>query len=263
MATRERNHVTVSGEGTSTYLLAHGLGWDQRTWTPLVERLSVDARVVAFDQIGAGRSEHAAYDPVRHDRLDGYVDDLLEIVAELELRRPILVGHSAGALLGMLAEVARPGTFAGLAMLAPCPRYLAAPGYPAQMSADDLAELLDLMEHNFLGWAAAFAGLAAPQAEIARGLHDGFGAFEPRALRRFTELVLSYDARALLPGFTAPTLIVQCAHDALVPVAIGAWMAAAMPRATYRLLDVAGHFPHVSHPAEVEGLLRGFAAGLA
>lgn len=262
MGAVERNRVSVMGAGARTFLLMHGLGWDQRCWRDVAAALAEDARVVLLDQVGAGGSDRTAYDPVRHDSLDGYAEDLREVIEAVGGPPPVLVGHSVGATLGVLVEHARPGTFAGMVLLAPSPRYLAEPGYPALMTAADLADFLDLMEANFLGWAATFAGMAAPQAEVARRLEAGLTAFDARVLRRFTELTLRSDIRAILPSIDVPTRIVMCAGDAIVPPALGELMAAAMPRARCHVVDVAGHFPHITHPALVVAQVQELAEAL-
>lgn len=251
-----RNNVNILGSGARTFVLVHGMGLDQRCWREVAPRLATDSRVVLIDQVGAGASDRSAFDPARHDRLEGYADDLREVIDAVGGPRPVLVGHSIGGTLGILVEHARPGTFAGMVLVAPSPRYLTEPGYPAALTEEDLTQLFELMEANFLGWAAGFAGMAAPQAEIARELEAGLSAFDARVLRQFTALVLRSDIRAILPSIATPALVVQCARDAVVPVALGEYMARAMPSATCRVIDASGHFPQLSHPAVIEALLR-------
>ena len=57
---------------------------------------------------------------------------------------------------------------------------------------------------------------------------------------------------------TRPTLIVQCARDAIAPREVGAFMHNALGESTYRELDASGHCPHMSHPTETIDVIRGY-----
>lgn len=76
--------------------------------------------------------------------------------------------------------------------------------------------------------------------------------------RRFAELSFLVDARADLPRLRHPSLVLQCARDAVVPVAAADYVRRYLPGARHVLLDLDGHCPHVSHPREVEALVRAY-----
>ena len=77
-----RNNVKQLGQGDVTLMLAHGFGCDQSMWRFVAPALLDRYRVVLFDYVGSGRSEAAAYDPLRYDRLDGYASDVLALADE-------------------------------------------------------------------------------------------------------------------------------------------------------------------------------------
>lgn len=77
-----RNHVTLAGRAEGPVMVfAHGFGCDQDMWRKLVPFFAKGYRLVLFDHVGAGRSDAAAYDPVKYGSLDGSAADLLEICA--------------------------------------------------------------------------------------------------------------------------------------------------------------------------------------
>lgn len=93
-------------------VLTHGTGFHGRCWAPLAGVLGQAFHVWAIDQRGHGSSGHTAderYDDWRH-----FADDLLRVVDHLSLGRPAVAGHSLGGAIAVMAEQARPGTFAGL-----------------------------------------------------------------------------------------------------------------------------------------------------
>ena len=94
--------------------------------------------------------------------------------------------------------------------------------------------------------------------ELAGSLRDTFCALDPRMARRFAELSFLVDARADPPRLRHPSLVLQCARDAVVPVAAADYVRRYLPGARYVLLDVDEHCPHVSHPREVEALVRAY-----
>jgi pimeloyl-ACP methyl ester carboxylesterase len=68
-------------------------------------------RCYSLDLRGHGSSVAA---PSWQGSWDGFAQDLLAVVAGLDLHRPFAFGHSCGGATCLLAEEARPGTFRGL-----------------------------------------------------------------------------------------------------------------------------------------------------
>lgn len=254
-----RNNVNVLGTGDRTILLGHGFGCDQTMWRWIAPALAQDHRVVLFDYVGAGRSDRAAYDAVRYGSLSGYAADAIDVCEALGARGAVWIGHSISSMIGALASVARPDLFERLVMVAPSPRFLDdPPDYRGGFGERDISDLLDLMDHNFMGWATSLASMAVPSEDLSGVLRESFTSIDPRAARQFAEITFRCDLRDVLPRVAAPTLVLQCAHDDIAPVEVGEYTRRRLPRADYRLLDVAGHCPHMSHPDEVLGAVREF-----
>jgi sigma-B regulation protein RsbQ len=254
-----RNHVTVTGRGPAL-VFGDGFGCDQTAWQRVAPRFEKTHSVVLFDSVGADASDRGAYDPARHATLDGYARDLEEVCDAIGLEAPVFVGHSAGSIIGLLAAAASPTRFDRMVLLAPSPRFVDDPPYVGGFSRADVEQLLDLMEANFMGWASAVAQMALTTEELARGLRERFCAADPRMLRELARTIFLGDHRAVLPRVETPCLVVQCARDALVPTRVGEYVAATLPHARYRVLDVPGHMPHMSHPDEVATLVEEFLA---
>lgn len=93
-------------------VLLHGLSSNARYWQRLVDRLP-SRHAVALDQRAHGLS------PVPEDGLDEptLVDDVLRLVEDRRLERPVVVGHSFGAAVALSAAAAHPDRFGGLGIL--------------------------------------------------------------------------------------------------------------------------------------------------
>ena len=82
----------------------------------------------------------SAWDPKRYESLQGYADDILGIVRELDLRDVTYVGHSVAAMMGVLAVATDPSPFARLVLLTPSPCYIDKGDYRGGFTRADIDE---------------------------------------------------------------------------------------------------------------------------
>jgi sigma-B regulation protein RsbQ len=256
-----RNHVHVSGRGTQPMLFAHGFGCDQNMWRFVAPAFEDDYRVVRFDYVGSGRSDLSAYDPQRYATLDGYAQDVLDVVHALDLRDVILVGHSVSSMVAVLAANREPDRFERLILIGPSPRYVNDPPYVGGFERGDIEGLLEMMEHNYIGWASFLAPaiMKNPERpELGEELTDSFCSTDPVISRRFAEATFLSDNRADLAKVRVPALILQCSDDMVAPCEVGEYVHAQMPGSTFRVMKATGHCPHMSHPEETIELIRAY-----
>ncbi|WP_394428557.1 alpha/beta fold hydrolase [Streptomyces sp. SGAir0957] len=260
-----RNNVTVTGnpEGPAV-VLAHGFGCDQNMWRLTVPALERDHRVVLFDYVGAGRSDLSAFSAERYGSLEGYARDVVEVCERLDLRDAVFVGHSVSSMIGVLAAKRAPGRIGALVMVAPSPRYIDDEGYRGGFSEGDIEELLESLEANYLGWSATMAPLimANPdRPELGEELRNSFCATDPEMARVFARTTFLSDAREDLKDIRVPTLILECAQDAIAPREVGAYVHDAIPGSRLVTLDATGHCPHLSAPEATNAALTSFLGG--
>ncbi len=247
-----KHDITVAGRPDGRPMVfAHGFGCDQRMWRLVAPHFTDDHQVVLFDHVGAGGSDPAAYDPDRYSSLSGYADDVLRICEELGLRDVVFVGHSVSAMIGVLAERQVPELFGKLVLIGPSPRYVDDGDYRGAFSEADVAELLECLDSNYLGWSQAMAPVIMDNADrpwLGKELTSSFCRTDPEVARRFARVTFLSDNRADLPGVTTPTLVVQTRQDAIAPPFVGEYVRDHIPGARYALLDAVGHCPHLSAP---------------
>jgi sigma-B regulation protein RsbQ len=259
----QRNNVQVSGRGTQPMLFAHGFGCDQQMWRFITPAFENDYKIVLFDYVGSGKSDTAAYDVERYSSLHGYARDVLDIVETLDLRDVIFVGHSVSSMVGVLAANQAPDRFNRLVMVGPSPRYINDTGYVGGFERADIEGLLDLMDKNYIGWANFLAPVVmknSDRPELTQELNDSFCSTDPKITRRFAETTFFSDNRADLQHVRVPSLIMQCAEDAIAPVEVGSYLQRTMPQSTLRLMKATGHCPHVSHPEETIDAIKSYLA---
>ncbi len=257
-----RNNVRVTGHGTQPLLFAHGFGCDQAMWRFVAPAFEDRYRVVRFDYVGAGQSAISAYDPDRYATLHGYATDILDVCAALDLQDVVLVGHSVSATIGMLAAVREPARFARLVHVGPSPCYLNdLPEYAGGFERDDLLGLMEMMQKNYRGWAGALAPVIVgnpDRPEHAAELEASFCATDPVIAHRFAEATFLSDYRSAVPHVPVPSLILQCAQDAIAPDAVGRWLHRHLPQSTYQAMQATGHCPHLTHPDETIAAIRAY-----
>ncbi|HEY0005745.1 MAG TPA: alpha/beta hydrolase [Pyrinomonadaceae bacterium] len=257
-----RNNVKVFGKGTQPMLFAHGFGCDQNMWRFVTPAFEDDYRIVLFDYVGSGKSDLNAYNAERYGEMDGYVQDVLDICAALELTDVIFVGHSVSSVVGLLASIREPLRFERLILVGPSPRYINDPPvYVGGFERADIEGLLDLMEKNYIGWASflAPAVMQNPERpELTRELEESFCSTDPRIARRFAEVTFFSDNRSDLPKVELPSLILQCSEDAIAPLSVGQYLEQHLPHSTLRVMKATGHCPHMSHPEETIGVIKDY-----
>ncbi len=257
-----RNNVRVSGRlDGRPMVFAHGFGCDQNMWRFVAPEFEDEFRVILFDHVGAGGSDLTAYEEEKYSSLGGYATDVLEILRALDLRDVVFVGHSVASMIGMLAEIEEPDRFAQLVMVGPSPRYIDDSAYVGGFAEDDIRELLDSLDSNYLGWSSAMAPaiMGNPdRPELGEELTESFCRTDPAIARRFAAVTFLSDNRADLARVSTPTLVLQCSSDVIAPTEVGAFVHAAIPGSTLVTLEATGHCPNLSAPAETAAAIAAF-----
>lgn len=259
-----RNNVKIIGQGTSTFLFAHGFGCDQNMWRFLTPAFAHDYKIILFDYVGCGKSDLSAYSAEKYSNLNGYVQDILDICKALSLQELIFVGHSVSAMLGMLCSVQNPHLFKDLILVCPSPCYINhLPDYLGGFERKDIEDLLDLMEKNYIGWASFLAPMVMKneeQPELTQELQESFCSTDPLIASCFAKATFFADNRNDLSKVTVPALILQCVEDAIAPVEVGYYLKQHLSQSTLKVMKATGHCPHMSHPEEIIHLIKEYLA---
>ncbi|WP_172251606.1 alpha/beta fold hydrolase [Saccharibacillus deserti] len=263
-----RNNVKIFGEGTQYMIFAPGFGCDQHMFRLVTEQFQRSYRIVLFDYVGTGKSDLHAYTPERYGSLSGYVQDVIEVCQAIGAQDAIFVGHSVGAMIGLMASIQEPKHFNRLVLIGPSPYYLNDPSddYYGGFDQEQLEGLVELLEQNFMGWAGNLA-LAVAQnpdrPELAAELESNFCSIDPDIALRFSMATFFSDNRKDLPLVSVPSLILQCREDVIAPIAVGEYMNQKLKKSEYRLMQATGHCPHLSHPDETVRLIREYLSDSA
>jgi len=258
---QQRNNVKVFGKGEKALIFAHGFGCDQNMWRYVVSSFQQNFKIVLYDHVGAGQSDTSAYDFSKYATLQGYADDLIEICEYLALEQPIFVGHSVGAIIGVLSAKRKPDLFEKLVLVGPSPSYVNEDEYYGGFDLPDLNAMLGQMEDDFTGWAGNFGPFIMGNPDrpsLGEELTYSFCSTDSEIAQHFARVVFLSDNRMDLPLVKTKTLIIQCSQDMIAPTEVGAYMHQHLTNSTLVTLKADGHCPHLSAPLETIAAMEPF-----
>lgn len=245
-------HYAERGDGTPIVAL-HGVGVDHRELVASLEPVFAGRtgyRRIYPDLPGMGRTPA----PEAVASSDDVVEILLGLVDAVVGDQPFLVaGHSYGGYLARGIANRRPGQVAGLALFCPAGGQARDDELPAHVvlhASGDLGGTLDpAMEAEFREY------LVVQTPETLRRFQDsvvpGMALTDQAALERIFQRWQLHTPPEQGPPYPHPTLILAGRQDATVGF-LGPWrLVEHYPRATFAVLDRAGH----ALPHEQPGLL--------
>lgn len=260
-----RWHVQQGGEGPDLLLL-HGTGGSTHSWSALLPHLVARFRVTAPDLPGHGFTSVPA-DP-RELGMAGMSRALSALLAHLQLRPALVVGHSAGAALAARLVLDGAAEPAGLAGLAPS---LAPPaGAVTEMAAALFGPLFRsrrlaavaasrIREGSLLRFLLRSTGSRVPPDSLAR-YRMLLG--HPGVLGSAMAMVSAWEPGTLtrsLGRLRTPFLLVAGGEDRWIPPAAVHRIARSIPGARVVDLPGLGHLAHEEAPEAVAPLLLDLA----
>jgi sigma-B regulation protein RsbQ len=164
-------------------------------------------------------------------------------------------------MIGVLAANRQPERFGGLVLVGPSPRYINDDEYEGGFSRQDIEELLDSLDSNYLGWSSAMAPAImgnADRPELGTELANTFCRTDPAIASQFARVTFLSDNRADLAPVTVPTLILQCSDDIIAPSSVGDYLHSRIVGSTLIRLKATGHCPNLSAPDETSAAIKSF-----
>jgi N-formylmaleamate deformylase len=112
-----RLHYLRTGGAKPPVVLAHGVTDDSLCWSPVAEVLAPDYDVIMIDARGHGLSDAPpqGYTPIEQ------ADDLAGLITALDLKSPIVLGHSMGAMTTLVLAARHPQLPRAIALEDPPP----------------------------------------------------------------------------------------------------------------------------------------------
>jgi pimeloyl-ACP methyl ester carboxylesterase len=239
-----------AGRGDGTVVLIHGVGMRIEAWSPQIERLAEEFRVIAVDLPGHGLSAPLGQPP----KLESFVSWFATILDELDLGPVNVAGHSMGALIATGIVVTAPEKVKRVALLNGVHRRSAEARSAVEARADEIVSGSFDREAPLSRWFTdhekATEAYALVHALLATVDADGYAA----AYRAFATGDTVYpDGWAQV---RCPALFLTGDGDLNSTPDMARDMAAAAPRGRAVIISGHRHMVNLTAPAEVNDVLH-------
>ena len=263
----DRLSVEVVGQGPDVILIP-GFGSSREVWRATAERLKATHRVHLVQLAGFAGEPWAQGDGAF---VQPVVDELHRYVAEQRLGSPAVVGHSMGALVGLMLAQQHPGDVGKLMSVDSLPFFSALYGPTATAeSAAPFAEqaavgILSTPDEAFrAGQARSAEGYSRDPATRAAMIEWAL-ASDRRAMASAIKDVMTTDARPGLPAMTTPVTALYAADanggaPAMMAEAMWSREYATLPGVSLIRVDDSRHFIMADQPERFATLLDAFLA---
>ncbi len=248
-------------EDGAVLILSAGLGGSGAYWKPNLADLSRNRRLLLYDQRGTGRSDRSLPETESVERM---ADDVLALIDGLGVERAHLLGHAAGAAIGLALALRAPERLSGLILVngwsKADPHFLRC--FEARLKllrgfgprAWIRAQPLFLFPAD---WSSAHSAELDSELEAQEADFQGAANLEKRVAA-----LTGFDVDARLGEIGLPVLALAAADDMLVPSGCSRRLAELIPNATLAMMDWGGHACNITDPDGFSRIVLDWLDGL-
>jgi pimeloyl-ACP methyl ester carboxylesterase len=224
-------------------LLIHGFTDTSRSFSLLAPHLP-GRRLIIPDLRGHGASPAGTigFSP------GNFADDIAGLIGRLRLERPVLVGHSLGAIIAVEAAASYGELVGGLVLLAGTLKPGISQDHPMVTGVEALRDPISPADPFYAWWHACRPGV--PQAFLALMAQEA-SAMPAARWWLILEQLRRADLTGRAPGVRQETLVVAGAVDPLFGEAHQQALLRALPGSDFLRIEGCGHNPHWEDPALV------------
>jgi len=242
----------VTGSGDTTLLFVHGSYIDQTYWKEQVSFFSQSYKVVTLDLPGHGNSGKER----KHWSVKGFAEDVHTVMKELKLKNLILIGHSLGGDINLIADTSYPENIIGFIGIDNFKNAATPLSQEYQKQADSIQKNL---KTDFAGTNEQYARMALLTKQTSpeitnRVIKDYRNAYQPMGLETMPEVFNMFETeKKLLPLLRSKLFLINVDYiptneEPLKQYAVSG----------YEVLHIKGtcHFPMLENPKELNKLLE-------
>lgn len=237
----------VTGNGPLDLIMVPGiyshteLFHDFPQYADFIARLSEHMRVIEFDKRGQGLSDRVSDAPDFEER----ARDILAIVNELRIKHCVLFGLSEGAAMALLFAATYPNMVSQVITFGGYAKSCASDTYPHMPPRE---QRLIGIEKAIEEWGSGSnLGIFVPELADVDAARRLFGKIQrsscsPSAMRKYFEMNLEIDIRAVLHSVHQPVLVMYHEGDPQVPTENSEYLASELPNANLVSCGPGGHY---------------------
>lgn len=236
-------------------VFVHGAGEDGRIWERQVATLGAAHQVLAVDLPGRG-TRLAELPFTSHEE---NAKDVVRQMDKAGIPRGVLVGHSMGGGVALMAALNHPDRLVGLVLVVTGARLKMHPDFLEK--ARQRAEDLTASDEPPVPLERAVASSCSP--EILAWIRPRAMTAPPKTIYADFQANNSFDVMQRLGAISAPTLVIGADEDRMAPPKFSEFLAQQVPGARLIILARSGHYPQVEQEAQFNQVLTDFLQTLA
>jgi class 3 adenylate cyclase len=210
------------------------LFWELPGWAHTLRRLAERFTVTWFDKRGTGLSDRTLLSVSLEDRME----DIRAVMDVAGIEKASLIGLSESGAMSAVFAAAFPERVERLAVVA---------SWAHRPDVGDAAEIFEARWGQGVLLEAIWAQGFGDRERLGR-IERAMGT--PKSMAGLLQANAAFDVRPVLPFVRAPSLVVHCTEDPIVPVAYGREFASLLPSA--QLVEVGGAFHGSARPDDMD-----------
>jgi len=252
MATTEVNGAVLFYEERGTgppLLLVHGTGSYADVWSPVLEGLAHEHRVIAYDRRGFARSSAAP-----RGALADQVRDAAELLEALGACPATVVGWSAGGVIALDLAASYPDRVASLVLAEPAVHLFTHPtraalgmaarfGFQRHVRRDATAAALTAYR-----WSSGYATGGNAFDAFPEVWQEQMLAHAPATVREMDQMIRPHPSRAAIRSITCPVTVIEGELSDPAFATADSFLMRLLPHARMVSLPGAAHMLHVDQP---------------
>jgi pimeloyl-ACP methyl ester carboxylesterase len=236
------------GSGDPPIVFVHGLS-AENNFVPQIEHFARRHRVVTVELHGFDGSESAQHDFT----IAGFADDVSRICSQLDLRQPVLVGHSMGGAIVFELAGRMPDLPSAILLIDTALCWAPFAREPQARLAQALST--EHYAQAFRGFAEMAMFLPTDDAALKSRVVDEMSSLPQDLLRAALVDYFDWTAESAAPNVVAPTLLITAGDG---PPSDMARVRELCPNLEIGRVVGAGHFAHLLVPEQVNAMIERF-----
>jgi pimeloyl-ACP methyl ester carboxylesterase len=226
----------------------HGSGSDHTIWVNQYAKMNDDFNIAAVDLPGHGRSGGTGERDVFL-----YAEWIGKMIDRIFLNKPVLVGHSLGAAIGLVLAVKDGEKISGLVPV----------GGGARMPVNEMIlSGLKTAPESVIELAARFSVAKKNRERLSGPLFESLAKVNPDVLYGDFLACDRLDITRDIAKIRIPVLVVCGTEDKMTPPPMSQFLKDHIPGAGLALIEEAGHIVMLEDPQAFNGVLKAFVNSL-
>jgi 3-oxoadipate enol-lactonase/4-carboxymuconolactone decarboxylase len=226
-----RLHYRIDGEdGAPPLLLCNSLGTDLHMWDAQVPEFARRFRVIRYDGRGHGQSGI----PHSPSTLTELGEDVIDLLAALDIERVRFCGLSLGGLVGQWLALHAPGRIERMVLASTNARFGTPESWNARISQVEREGIEGIADATLGRWFSP--GFRQREPEVVEGVRRQLLATSKLGYTSCCAALRDADLRTLVARIAVPTLVIVGEEDPVSTPADARWLAEQIPAARYAIL---------------------------